>query len=199
LDLRGTIGGSLADAIAFADVLLGDGETIVTARGRPSADSTAFVDHSPATRPDLPVVVLVDRGTAGAAEVVAGALQDHDRAVIVGETTFGRGVRHSFFPLGNGLSLRLTTEVWVTPSGRVIQRFEPPEIPEGSTDTVPERPKFRTGEGRTVLGGGGVVPDREIPVEREPSRSSDPALAVARQLLSRAATRKALIAALSVN
>ncbi len=199
LDLRGAVGGTLADAVAFADLLLAPGQTIVTARGRPGTSATPFVDQRPATVPELPVVVLVDRGTAGAAEVVAGALQDHDRAALLGEATFGRGARLSFFPLGNGSSLRLTTEVWLTPSGRMIQRFLPPPALEGSTDTLPARPEFKTDGGRTVLGGGGVVPDREIPLEVEPSRASDPVLDAARQFLARAADRKSLLAAVSAN
>lgn len=199
LDLRGAVGGTLADAVAFADLLLAPGQTIVTARGRTGTAATPFLDQRPTPAPELPVVVLVDRGTAGAAEVVAGALQDHDRAALVGETTFGRGARLSFFPLGNGSSLRLTTEVWLTPSGRVIQRFIPPPVPEGSTDTLPDRPKFKTDGGRTVLGGGGVVPDREVPLDAEPSRASDPVLDAARQLLARASDRKALLAAVSAN
>jgi len=199
VDLRGAVEGTLADAVAFADVLLGPGQTIVVTRGRPKADSSAFVDRTPSRRPELPVVVLVDRGTAGVAEVVAGALQDHDRAAVVGEPTFGRGARSSYFPVGRGYSLRLTTSVWVTPSGRVIQRFPPEPKPDGSIDTTAVRPKFKTDAGRVVLGGGGIVPDREIPLEPEASRKTDAAMALARQLLAKAPNRKALIAALATN
>jgi carboxyl-terminal processing protease len=91
----------------------------------------------------------------------------------------------------------LTTTVWVTPSGRVIQRLAPPPHPlaEEDADTAAGRPKFRTEAGRTVLGGGGIVPDREVSVDpEEPSRSADPSLALARELLARAKTRKALLA-----
>lgn len=196
LDLRDVVEGELADAVGLADQFIGAGRTIVTSRARAGLDSVVYRDQVADAQPDLPLVVLVDRGTAGAAEVVAGAIQDHDRGVVVGEVTFGRGAGQSLFPLGNGSSLRLTTSVWVTPSGRVIQRFPPPPLPEGSTATAAARPKFRTGAGRTVLGGGGIVPDREVAIGKEPSRATDPALALARELLARVTTRQALLAAL---
>ena len=199
IDLRGVVEGTLADAVALADGLLDRGQLIVTVRGRIGTDSVLFRDQGPTGSGELPMVVLVDRGTAGAAEVVAAALQDHDRAVIVGETTFGRGGHQSYFPLGNGSILRLTTAVWVSPSGRVIQRFPLRPIGQGSRDSVPPRPKFKTEAGRTVLGGGGVVPDREIVVGVEPSRATDSALELARRLLSRVKTRQALFAALDAN
>ena len=199
IDLRGVVEGSLADAVALADGFLDQGKVIVTVRGRPGADSVLFRDQGPTATGELPLVVLVDRATAGAAEVVAAALQDHDRAAIVGETTFGRGGRQSFFPLANGSILRLTTAVWVSPSGRIIQRYPLPSIAPGSADSVPPRPKFKTDAGRTVRGGGGVVPDREVGVGAEPSRATDPALELARRLLARAKTRRALIAALDLN
>lgn len=196
IDLRGVVEGSLADAVAMADGLLNQGELIVTVRGRSGTDSVRFRDQSPTTTGTVPLVVLVDRATAGAAEVVAAALQDHDRAAIVGETTFGRGARQSYFPLANGSILRLTTALWITPSGRTLQRFRLPATTDAPTDSVPPRPRFKTDAGRTILGGGGVVPDREVVVGVEPSRVSDPALELARRLLSGAKTRQALIAAL---
>lgn len=199
IDLRGAVEGTLGDAVTFATRLLDRGQSVVIVRRRPADDSTAAAGDAETRHVDTPVVVLVDRGTAGAAEVVAGALQDHDRAVIVGETTFGRAGRASFFPLGGGLSLRLTTELWVTPSGRVIQRTSPLQQSDASVDTVEVRPEFRTGGGRVVLGGGGVVPDREITSTGEVSTQADPAMAVARQLLARAPDRKSLIAALTSN
>ena len=196
IDLRGVVEGSLADAVAMADGLLEQGELIVKVRGRSGTDSVLFRDQSPTTTAGVPLVVLVDRATAGAAEVVAAALQDHDRAAIVGETTFGRGGKQTHFPLGNGSILRLTTALWVTPSGRTLQRFRLPPATDAPADSVPPRPRFKTAAGRTILGGGGVVPDREVVGGVEPSRATDPALELARRLLSRAKTRQALIAAL---
>ena len=195
LDLRGAAAGSLEAAAKLADLFLAEGQAIVIARGRNGKDSTMIRDRVPAAGSDFPIVVLTDRGTGGPAEVVAGALQDHDRAAVVGEETFGRGVHYSFFPLGNGTSLRLTTAVWVTPSGRVIQRLPLPDRPETSTDSAPPRPRFKTDAGRTVLGGGGITPDREISTGLE-ADGGDRALALARDLLSRATSRQSLTAAL---
>ncbi len=196
LDLRGVASGSLEAAVKLADLFLAEGQAIVTVRGRTGKDSATIRDRAPAAGPDLPMVLLTDRGTGGPAEVVAGALQDHDRAALVGEETFGRGVRYSFFPLGNGTSLRLTTAVWVTPSGRVIQRLPIPERPEATpADSAPPRPRFKTDLGRMVLGGGGVTPDREIPGGAEQG-GADRALAAARELLARATSRQSLMASL---
>ena len=116
------------------------------------------------------MAILVDRGTAGAGEVAAGALQDHDRAAVLGDTTFGLGVTQSSFPLGDGASLRLTTALWMTPSGRQIQR--PPQASADST----ARPKLKSDGGRLILGGGGIVPDRAV----RDTGSADQVLAAAR-------------------
>ena len=195
IDLRGVVEGGLPDAVAVADEFVGRGATIVIARARAGSDSVVWRDRGAEVGTELPVVVLVDRATAGAAEVVAGALQDHDRGLVIGEVTFGRGAGQRLFPLGNGSSLRLTTTVWVTPSGRVIQRFPPRPTPDGVPDTATARPTHRTDDGRTVLGGGGIVPDREVPgTGAERSQPGDPSLALARELLAKARTRKALLA-----
>jgi carboxyl-terminal processing protease len=197
LDLRGVVEGTLEDAVALAGGFLQRGQTIVTSRGREVSDSTRFVDQHSDRAPDLALVVLVDRGTSGAAEVVAGALQDHDRAAIVGEATFGRGARQTLYPVGTGY-LKLTTSRWMTPSGRLIQRPLPPAPGAAPVDSAAARPKFQTEGGRTVLGGGGIVPDREVSLGGDEPGGADPALALARQLLNRAKDRKALIEALAV-
>ena len=194
IDLRGSVEGTFAGALALAERLLEPGATIAITRSRLGADSIVYLDREPDAHARLAVVVLVDRSTAGPAELLAGTLQDHDRAVVVGEATFGRGASQSLFPLGNGSSLRLTTAVWVTPSGRVIQRFPVPEAPDGTApDSAVARPKFTTQGGRTVLGGGGIVPDREVPAGAEPSGAADPALALARSLIQRSKDRKGLL------
>jgi carboxyl-terminal processing protease len=196
LDLRGVVEGTLEDGVKLAGSFLQRGQTIVTSRGREPADSTPFVDQHSDRAPDLALVVLVDRGTSGAAEVVAGALQDHDRAAIVGEATFGRGARQSLYPVGNGYLLKLTTSRWATPSGRMIQR-PLPAPPSPGADSATARPKFKTESGRVVLGGGGIVPDREVTLGGDEPSGTDPALSLARQLLTRAKDRKALIEALA--
>jgi carboxyl-terminal processing protease len=129
------------------------------------------------------MAVLVNGGTAGAGEVAAGALQDHDRAAILGATTFGRGVTQSTFPLGGGASLRLTTALWMTPSGRQIQR--PPRAAADSTS----RPMLKSDGGRPLPGGGGIVPDRAV----QDTGTTDLVLAAARRLLLRAGSARAVL------
>jgi carboxyl-terminal processing protease len=185
LDLRGVVGGDLRDGVALADLFLDRGQRLATSRGRHPGASFALRDSTASPYDSIPLAVLVNGGTAGAAEAAAGALQDHDRAGVLGAATFGRGVTSSSFPLGGGASLRLTTALWITPSGRQIQR--PP--PRADGDSVP-RPRFKTDGGRMVLGGGGIIPDRVI----ADTGGVDQVLAEARSLLIRAGTARRVLA-----
>ena len=185
LDLRGAVGGDITQGVALADLFLDSGATIVATRSRQAGSSRIFRDSTTSPFDSLPMTVLVDEGTAGAAEVVAGALQDHDRVAVLGAVTFGRGVTQSTFPLGNGASLRLTTALWMTPSGRQIQT--PPRPADG--DSVP-RPRLSSDAGRELRGGGGIVPDRMI----ARSGSGDTVLAQARSILVRAGSTRAVLA-----
>ena len=135
----------------------------------------------------MPLAVLIDGGTAGAAEVVAGALQDHDRAVVLGLPSFGRGVTRSSFSLGGGAVLTLTTALWMTPNGRQIQR--PPRPASG--DTIP-RPTIKSDAGRLLAGGGGIIPDRVV----LDAGGADLALAEARRVLMRATSPEKVFALL---
>ena len=122
LDLRENPGGLLEQGIAVADLFLNEGETIASTRGRtPDADHE-FEDDAPQLWPGMPIVALVDSGTASAAEIVAGALQDNKRAVLVGSRTYGKGSAQSIFPVTGGSALKLTTARWFTPDGKTIQR-----------------------------------------------------------------------------
>jgi len=107
----------------------------------------------------MPIVVLVDGNAASASEIVAGALQDHDRAVVLGTTTYGKGSAQNVFPLRNGGAVKLTTALWYTPSGRSINRLrrDDTELPQDSS--AANRPRYKTDAGREVLGGGGISPD----------------------------------------
>jgi carboxyl-terminal processing protease len=182
MDLRGNPGGLLDQGVKVADLFLDSRQEIVSTRGRARGSTKEFYDEARQAWPDLPIVVLVNDGTASAAEIIAGALQDHDRAVVVGAPTFGKGLVQTLFPLGEGIALKLTTARWYTPSGRTIQRIAKDEEDQaaqaamaGIADTVPgapdkestdsalkERPIFHTDAGRVVRGGGGIVPDLVI-------------------------------------
>ena len=157
LDLRGNPGGDVEQSVRVTNLFLPPAQDVVTVkyRSRP-ADERRTVAVPVA--PDIPLVVLTDSNTASAAEIVAGALQDHDRAVLLGTTSYGKGVVQTLYPLDGGWMLKLTNAKWYTPSGRSIQREHQPK-----NDSVPPadttRPAFRSDKGRIVLGGGGIVPD----------------------------------------
>lgn len=156
LDLRGNLGGLLAQGVGVADLFLDKGKTIVSIRGRTPEANGTFTDAQLQRWPNLPLVVLVDDGSASASEIVAGALQDHDRALLVGRTTYGKGSAQSLFPTTTGGALKLTTARWYTPSGRSIDRRKGED---GDTTDDADRPHFTSDAGRTILGGGGIIPD----------------------------------------
>jgi carboxyl-terminal processing protease len=181
LDLRLNPGGLLDQGVKVADLFLDAKQEIVATRGRARGSTKEFYDDARQAWPELPIVVLVNDGTASAAEIIAGALQDHDRAVVVGTPTFGKGLVQTLFPLGEGVALKLTTARWYTPSGRTIQRIAKNEEAQAEQaaaeagDTLPgmpdkehtdsaiqTRPIFHTDAGRVVRGGGGIVPDLVI-------------------------------------
>ena len=169
LDLRNNPGGLLSQAVDVCDHLLTKGQTIVSQRGRAYPDQNYTATHGNSGK-TFPIVVLVNRGTASAAEIVSGALQDHDRALIVGETTFGKGLVQTVYNLSENTGLALTTYHYYTPSGRLIQRNyagvslydyyynHAGALPSNSTN---QEVKL-TDSGRTVYGGGGITPDEKI-------------------------------------
>jgi carboxyl-terminal processing protease len=165
IDLRGNPGGLLEQGVAVAELFLDPGQPIVQLRARPGSPPQTYADRDDQRWPTLPLAVLVDGGSASASEIVAGALQDHDRAVVIGRTSFGKGSAQNVYPLPQGGALRLTTARWYTPVGRSIskpvEQGDDEETGDAGerepADTV--RPRFRTDAGRTVLGGGGITPD----------------------------------------
>jgi len=169
LDLRGNPGGLLDQGVAVSELFLDPGEEVVATRGRAPNSTRTYRDAKPQPWPNLPVVVLANGGTASAAEIITGALQDHDRAVVVGTPTFGKGLVQSLWQLTPETALKLTTARWYTPSGRTIQRkskneddqLAQAEAAELGRDTtkVDSSLVFHTDHGRTVLGGGGIRPD----------------------------------------
>jgi carboxyl-terminal processing protease len=176
LDLRGNPGGPLDQAIRVANEFLQQGQMIVFTRGRVANADQDYRATERGRYLDLPLVVLVNRTSASASEIVAGALQDHDRAVIVGETTFGKALVQSVYPISEGAALALTTARYYTPSGRLIQRPWDGAFDEYLTyaaraqNSAAERPasdlKY-TDSGRKVYGGGGIEPDHRLegPIE----------------------------------
>ena len=174
LDLRNNPGGFLDQAIHVAEVFLKNGQLILTQKGRNGFRDNTY--QSKNTSPDLtPLVILINESTASASEIVAGAMQDHDRALIVGQTSFGKGLVQSIIPLEYGAGLTLTSAKYYTPSGRLIQR----DYSNGGfydyythggvsgqdqkeTGTKPTGPEKKTDTGRAVYGGGGISPDESV-------------------------------------
>jgi carboxyl-terminal processing protease len=178
LDLRRNPGGLLGQGVAVSDLFLDDGLEVVSTRGRAQGSTRRFAATQNQEWSEMPIVVLVDRWSASAAEIIAGALQDHDRAIILGEPTFGKGLVQTLYRLGTTSALKLTTARWYTPSGRTIQRDradllsldESPTMPADDSphgeDGMPEvdstTPVYHTSSGRVVRGGGGIIPDIEV-------------------------------------
>lgn len=172
LDLRQNRGGYLDQAIRVCDMFLSRGQTIVSVKGRPGRnfDQNAVAENG--AEENFPLVVLIDRDSASASEIVAGAIQDHDRGLIIGEPSFGKGLVQRIFPLLNGGALTLTIAHYYTPSGRLIQR----DYSNGSlfeyytkrnakgveTAVQPRTDERKTDLGRTVYGGGGIEPDIKV-------------------------------------
>ena len=171
LDLRGNPGGLMSMAEKVADEFLVDGQLIVTARSR--HEEFASVRHATGEGrfEQSPLIVLVDRHSASASEIVAGALQDHDRALLVGERTFGKGLVQRQFGLRDGSGVRLTVARFYTPSGRLLQRSDratedslglPDSLRSQPTAHVPDSLVYHTDAGRSVVGGGGIYPDEVV-------------------------------------
>src|SRR5580704_12386606 len=168
IDLRGNPGGLLNEAVNMSDKFLQKGQIVVSQRGRAFPDQVYRASHGSDTK--YPIVVLVNRNTASAAEIVSGALQDHDRALIVGETTFGKGLVQTVFQITENTGLALTTYHYYTPSGRLIQRnydhvslYDYYYVRDDAKKADKSNTEVKlTDSGRTVYGGGGITPDEKI-------------------------------------
>ena len=199
LDLRNNPGGFLDQAIHVAEVFLRSGQLILTQKGRNGFRDNTYESRNNA--PDMtPLVILINDNTASASEIVAGAMQDHDRAIIVGQTSFGKGLVQSIIPLEYGAGLTLTSAKYYTPSGRLIQRDysnggfydyythgagiarEPNKEP-----AKPNGPESKTDTGRAVYGGGGIMPDESVnprTVNLTQRRLLSPTFAFTRELVN---------------
>jgi len=172
IDLRGNGGGILDEAFSMSNIFLPKGKELLSVRGR--GEFQRYVAESNPTAPDIPLVVMVDGGTASASEIVAGALQDYDRALILGQTSFGKGLVQSVYNLDGGYALKITSGKWYTPSGRSIQKerkFIDGQFVEVTPDSMETdsarkaRPIFKSESGRVVYGGGAITPDVMVPYD----------------------------------
>jgi len=177
LDLRGNPGGLLTQAVAVAGVFLEPGRLVVETKGKAKSQNKEFRSSGRPLYPDLPLAVLVDGGSASGAEIVAGAIQDWDRGVIIGDTTFGKGLVQNVIQLKDGAGLKLSTAKYLIPSGRSIQKPENLHVAltvlETDLEEEPASPdsgtsgrKFFTKGGRVVYGDGGITPDLVVPHQR---------------------------------
>ena len=163
LDLRNNPGGLLTEGVAISDLFLDRGQVVLSTRGRAPGTTQSWSDQAAQQWPDLPLVVLVNEGTASAAEIIAGALQDHDRAVLVGDSTYGKGLVQTVYELGDSTALKITTSRWYTPSGRLIQKAHAIDSVLSDTARVArDTIVHHTDAGRRVQGNGGIVPDVHV-------------------------------------
>ena len=174
LDLRGNAGGFLEQAVSVSDKFIDHGKKIVYTRGRIAQANDDFYATEPDKHPRFPLIVLMNHGSASASEIVAGAVQDWDRGLVVGETSFGKGLVQSQIGLRDGAAVRITTARYYTPSGRLIQRPYDKTLsdyyeegwddldPNAQPDTAKNRPTYKTSAGRLMYGGGGITPDMQI-------------------------------------
>lgn len=176
LDLRGNPGGLLTQAVAVASVFLEPDKLVVETKGKVKSQNKEFHSFGKPLYPELPLAVLVDEGSASGSEIVAGAIQDWDRGIIIGDTTFGKGLVQNVIRLKDGSGLKLTTAKYYIPSGRSIQKpedsqsmiaslEEDSEERSGDSDSTRIRQKFFTKGGRVVYGDGGIAPDVVVPYE----------------------------------
>jgi len=190
IDLRNNSGGYMDQAIKIVDKFVKGKQKIVYTKGRIPSANEEFYSTDKATHIRYPVVILINRGSASASEIVSGALQDLDRAYIVGETSFGKGLVQRQWPMSDGSAIRVTVARYYTPSGRLIQRpydegteayyeeyaerFMHPGASEDSTaqDSTKDRPVYHTKHGRVVYGGGGITPDVRVDYDVDLTKST---------------------------
>ena len=166
IDLRQNGGGLLREAIAICNIFLPQGMEVVTTKGKIKERDRSFSTMKPAIDPEIPIVVLTNKRSASASEIVSGVIQDYDRGVVMGQRTFGKGLVQNTEEIGYNSRVKLTTSKYYIPSRRCIQAVkyengEPVDIPDE------ERSKFKTANGRVVLDGGGVTPDVKLPAKEQ--------------------------------
>jgi len=163
LDLRDNGGGLLNEAVQIVGLFVGENKSVVTLRGQNVTGPTNWFTPNKAIAPNLPLVVLVNERSASASEVVSGSLQDMDRAVVMGQTSFGKGLVQNYVSLPYRTQMKLTTAKYYTPSGRCIQKLQynnRDEAGQAKSLNKDQKRKFKTANGRTVYEGGGIDPDK---------------------------------------
>lgn len=188
LDLRGNGGGLLIEAVKLVNLFVKKGQVVVTTKGRVEEENKTYKTMEEPVDLNIPIVVLVDEGSASASEIVAGSLQDLDRAVIIGNTSFGKGLVQRTYDLKYGSKMKLTIAKYYTPSGRCVQRLEYYDKMEGEKPAaIPDSliKVFKTANGRSVIDARGIEPEIKIK-EREYSRLT--AMLVANNLVFNYAT-----------
>ncbi|MFT6866893.1 MAG: carboxyl-terminal processing protease [Cyclobacteriaceae bacterium] len=181
LDLTGNPGGYMGQAVDLVDELIADNQMIVYTRGKDAKHDSEYLSNQKGDFETGPIIVLIDEGSASASEIVAGALQDHDRALVVGRRSYGKGLVQMPVELSDGSAMRLTISRYYTPSGRCIQkpyskdldsyhleyyeRFENGEVFSQDSIKVNDSLTFKTDKGRVVYGGGGIIPDFFVPLD----------------------------------
>jgi len=188
LDLRSNPGGYLAQAVAIAEEFFPRGTKLVSTKSRHTRFTNAYFSRRNGQYKDEPVIVLIDEGSASASEIVSGAIQDHDRGLVVGRRSFGKGLVQQQYGLVDSSKIRVTISKYYTPSGRLIQKpyskegggeeyayeiYQRDDNPVGDVQEfvkdLPDSVKFHTDAGRTVYGGGGIVPDKIVPPDTSQS------------------------------
>jgi carboxyl-terminal processing protease len=163
LDLRGNPGGLINEGVRVASLFLNPGDTIAVSRGRSTKHSRVYLAGLSGGWDDLRIGLLVNHGTASSAELIAGALQDHDRAVILGTPSFGKGVLQTTYPLGEEIAIKLTTARWYTPSGRTVQRPRPDGQGALGNRTPALAPRlYHSSAGRAIPDASGILPDLTV-------------------------------------
>ena len=172
LDLRGDPGGLINEGVRLASLFLNPGDTVAYSRGRSPHHSKVYLAGTSGGWRGLKLALLVNHGTASSAELIAGALQDHDRAVILGTPSFGKGVLQTTYPLGEEIAIKLTTARWYTPSGRSVQRPKADSEGAPGNRTPAQLPQvFRSATGRAIPDASGILPD--LPVRGVPRSDAE--------------------------
>ena len=169
IDLRSNPGGLLREAINISNFFLPKGEVIVSTKGKEESENTTYKAHNNPIDTEIPLVIMVDDNSASASEIVAGAMQDLDRAVIVGSRTYGKGLVQGTFPVAYDGKLKVTTAKYYTPSGRCIQAINYTQKEGEKSDIIPDSltTEFKTRAGRIVRDGRGIMPDVEYKYKHE--------------------------------